>query len=193
MGFEKNGSIMEGMKDKITNFTKNLREVLAEVTYMLQSINTFLTAARNWGSMTKEEQVMALIPGTSANKTFSTMVNSGFSAAGSLVSSTYKAGTTSYEALLGNSPSPVVPYTASEREKYISQIPTAWNTTPQAAVPTSTTQTSNYKVDVSVKLDGNADVMSLIDKPVFYSKIAEVAGGALDRKISGALIGAPQQ
>jgi hypothetical protein len=53
------------------------------------------------------------------------------------------------------------------------------------------TQEVAYKVDLNVKIDGNADIMSMIDKTTFYTKVSEVAGDTIDKRIRGAMTSAP--
>lgn len=190
-GFEKNGSLMEGLKDKIATFVINLNSIMASVSSMLQNISVALDSFRKYKALTVSEQIAGFIPGTESNKLLTNSIMSTAGAVGDVVGATYGAGVAVKDIVYGSKDRPV-PQPMSTYDKNIAQIPSAWPaTSPQGIAEARTKEKiiqQQSKMELNVNITG--DGAMLLDTPAgraaITKQVEDTVGMMVTRDLSAA-------
>ena len=173
VGFNKDGSWMLGLKDKITTFSNNLIGIMESLSSMLDNIHLAISSFRQFKDLTLMEQAGMFMPGQKSNKLVTDMILGTGGAVGDIVGGTWKAGTTAKDVLIGDKSSPGS-YIPSEREKLISQIPGMWSPTSPEGIAANNKREQiiwqKSEVDVKVNITGDEKAITALSNTTNFSR-----------------------
>lgn len=192
-GFEKDGSVLVGLKDKIIRFTSDLNEIMMSVSSMLRNIHQTIDSFRRFKDLSVIEQTGVFIPGYKANKLMTDVILGAGGAVGDVVGATVGAGKATVN--IGLQPADT-PYnlTATEYERNIAQIPTSFpQTSPQAIAAERTRDQIIWQisqVEVNVNISGSEQAINALSNATNFTKAD--FNSLLSKNIASQMVNAPK-
>lgn len=192
-GFEKDGSVLVGLKDKIIRFTSDLNEIMMSVSSMLRNIHQTIDSFRRFKDLSVIEQTGVFIPGYKANKLMTDVILGAGGAVGDVVGATVGAGKATVNLGLQAADTPYN-LTATEYERNIAQIPTSFpQTSPQAIAAERTRDQiiwQKSQVEVNVNISGSEQAINALSNATNFTKAD--FNSLLSKNIASQMVNAPK-
>lgn len=192
-GFEKDGAVLAGLKDKIIIFTSDLNEIMMSVSSMLRNIHQTIDSFRRFKDLSVIEQTGVLIPGYNANKLMTDVILGAGGAVGDVVEATVGAGKATVNLGLRAADTPYN-LTATEYERNIAQIPTSFpQTSPQAIAAERTRDQiiwQKSQVEVNVNISGSEQAINALSNATNFTKAD--FNSLLSKNIASQMVNAPK-
>ena len=192
-GFEKDGSVLVGLKDKIIRFTSDLTETMMSVSSMLRNIHQTIDSFRRFKDLSVIEQTGVFIPGYKANKLMTDVILGVGGAVGDVVGATVGAGKATVNIGLQAADTPYN-LTATEYERNIAQIPTSFpQTSPQAIAAERARELIIWQkgqVEVNVNISGSEQAINALSNATNFTKAD--FNSLLSKNIASQMVNAPK-